>query len=479
MILNELLKIYEADPKPMTFKPTTDNKRNAGIRVNKDSGDDYSSNNIPSIFGNKWNTKESRGVLNSISAKFAKFFSELADSNDTARPYIEKLKLDDRRKGALGLANLYGRLLNDVLTDTNGNRVATNDEDGFNLIKNRLQTQLGGESSLYPILFRIGRDITLGDTEGAKNGSVNLVRWLSNIADKLGVNDMSEIYKQKDKIDSIDGAKALSYLTRDINDYMENMRDDVKNGKVSDADIIGMPNSEYMNVYYGDEGEGEVDDDVLFQDEITTFKREMAQSLKDSESLPRQKRWKLQDDIVDKWIPNFIDGKNNVKMFANAIIQSSGGTHPAFTDKFLNTISDVHGEQFARDINKMSSKITKTEYEDNPPPKSASNSIALNKSVIDAAVNSATTNDLISSAKKLAALDLSVDDLNYISSALGNRMKNGPDITRSKGRGSGKEYPFKGQQDWDFKQAMQFDKKLAQANKNNESTAISYVDSFF
>lgn len=207
----------------------------------------------PSIFDAKFDTSKNNKLINSLAGKFARFFKDLksgkSGKTSNVAQNIEALGLDDHRKGGRAMALLYLRLLNDILHSKEGQRYDLGDKSEMGEVKSRLQEL----SPIYPTVFMMGRDLMKGDTPDVQGTHV-LVKAMSDLADRLGVDTALDLYKSKDEIDQnfykefrsgIDNKK----LQDIFNDYFISASKD----DLTDGDIIGLTKDEFVSAYYGDE----------------------------------------------------------------------------------------------------------------------------------------------------------------------------------------------------------------------------------
>jgi len=483
--------IYEAKERT-PYKPYGKSPRDSAINVHKDSGDLYNGKKKSTIFKSKFDTAKSKGDINSIAAAFARYFKKFAESHNNSKASIKRLKLDDRHKGALGLANLFLRLVNDAMSDANGNVMSLHDPDSFNMFKSRLMKQLRETSPMYPILFMVGREILSGND--SIRGSASLVKWLNAAADELDVASMSNVYKQKEGLDSaskkvskkVDLGPTLTYVNR----YMEALRSKIESGDIEYSDILGSNYSEFLNNYFGDSDEDsdEPSDDSV----IDEFKEEMKQAVVDNKNSDNKKfvRGSEQEPIVDKWVDKLIDGDFGVfNNFVDAVFKTSIGSSPAFTIHFYDKVIDKYGPEMARAIKARADGLTNTRYEDPKPSpiipsKEKEDDDDVKKLpnyalITDTMRNTETENEFLKKAKAMSKMDFTTDELRLIMKELTDRYKNGPGVEHTRGRGN--SAPMSRAMLTRIMSAMDLNAKVAAANsaaKTKTESISYYIDNY-
>lgn len=195
-----------------------------------------------SAMGDKMKVLENTPFINKIAGQFAKYFK--GKKSGSMGDAIEKLGIDDHRKGAKGLAYLFARAINHTLFDDNGNRYDLSRETEMGEAKSRLQNI----SPIFSTLFMLGKDI-MKDTEPNEAKMSNLINFLASTADELGVDGMIGLYRKGKELEDA-GKSFKSQYSND--DFQDTFTDYYKRGLKDNAvaDILKISPDDFEEVYF-------------------------------------------------------------------------------------------------------------------------------------------------------------------------------------------------------------------------------------
>ena len=241
----EFFKIIdEAEPKaePTVFKGT---KANPHAKLGDTTEKEFGS----SIFDVPMNTFENTAFINRIANKFASVFSAV-DEKNPIYPLIQKLKLDDRRKGAKYLALLYARIANDILFDKQNKMYDITNDTGAYEVKSKLQKLSPFERTLF-VAGRAIMNLDEGETLSPKyvKDLYEIVMYLNSYITNNDLENMRDAYGAKDNL--LRGVDAMGFDSRYDNDFLQELFNSYQDrDKTPLSDVLNIPEGQLKDMFF-------------------------------------------------------------------------------------------------------------------------------------------------------------------------------------------------------------------------------------